>query len=244
MIIGGLQKTTLVDYPGKVACAIFLVGCNFSCPFCHNRNLVSLALFKKSKTEEITQKEFFEFLTKRQGVIDGVCVSGGEPTLNPELPEFIAKIKSLGFLVKLDTNGSNPKMLVDLASAKKINFVSMDIKGPFSDYQKISGKFANTSQVTKSLKLLLNSGLPFELRTTVAPTIHTTKSIEQMVKDVLVVANECKYQKDKIVWFLQNFRPTNCLNLDFNNHPSFTSSQMSEFLVAGQHLLPQMKIRG
>lgn len=244
MTIGGLQKTTLVDYPGKIACATFLVGCNFRCPFCHNRDLVTKTLFKKSKIHETSHDEFFEFLSKRQGIIDGVCISGGEPTLNLDLPQFIEKIKDAGFLVKLDTNGSNPAMLGDLIAKKKIDFVSMDIKGPFKEYQKISGKFANINKVTESLKILFKSNLPFELRTTVAPTIHTPKSIEQMVKSVLSIAHECGYKKEKIIWFLQNFRPTNCYNLKFNSYSSFSLSQMNAFLTSGQSLLPQMQIRG
>ncbi|MFH1960732.1 MAG: anaerobic ribonucleoside-triphosphate reductase activating protein [Patescibacteria group bacterium] len=243
MIIGGLQKTTLVDYPSKVACAVFLVGCNFSCPFCHNRDLVTKELFIKSKIKPITQNEFFEFLTKRKGILDGVCISGGEPTLNLELPQFIDKIKALGFLVKLDSNGSHPVILRDLISKKKIDFVAMDIKGPFKDYQKISGRFADIGEVTKSLKILFDSGLPFELRTTVVPTIHNAKSVEQMVKDVLGLADKCGYKKEKIVWFLQNFRPSNCLDPKFNQYSPFTPSQMTEPLTAGRHLLPQMQIR-
>ena len=126
MIIAGLQKTTLIDYPGKIACVVFLAGCNFRCPWCYSSELV-LPL-KIVKQPRISEKEFFDFLRQRQGLLEGVVICGGEPTINKELPQFIEKIKNLGYSVKLDTNGSNPEMLKDLVNAKLIDYVAMDIK--------------------------------------------------------------------------------------------------------------------
>ena len=126
MIIAGLQKTTLIDFPGKIACIVFLAGCNFRCPWCYSSELV-LPL-KIVKQPRFTEKEVFDFLRERQGLLDGVVICGGEPTVNKELPQFIEKIKMLGFAVKLDTNGSNPKMLKDLVESRMVDYVAMDIK--------------------------------------------------------------------------------------------------------------------
>ena len=130
MLIAGLQKTTLLDYPGKVAAIVFTYGCNFACSFCHNPELVLGDANNANilRIGRITEEGFFDFLKKRQGLLDGVCITGGEPTLHPDLPEFIKKIKDLGFLVKLDSNGTNPEMLRDLINKKLVDYIAMDIK--------------------------------------------------------------------------------------------------------------------
>ena len=129
MKISGLQKLTLLDYPGKMACTVFTYGCNFRCPFCHNALLVT-----EENSDCIDEDEFFSFLKKRQGILDGVCISGGEPTLQKDLPEFISKIKALGYYVKLDTNGSSPLLLKKLIEEKLIDYVAMDIKNSPAKY--------------------------------------------------------------------------------------------------------------
>ena len=126
MILGGYQKLTLIDYPGKIATTVFTVGCSFRCPFCHNPELVLSSQFAGHRMD--LEKEFFEFLKKRKGKIEGVCITGGEPTIQPDLIEFIKKIKKLGFLVKLDTNGTRPDVLKKLLDAKLLDFMAMDIK--------------------------------------------------------------------------------------------------------------------
>ncbi|OGZ83325.1 MAG: anaerobic ribonucleoside-triphosphate reductase activating protein [Candidatus Staskawiczbacteria bacterium RIFOXYC1_FULL_37_52] len=130
MIIAGLQKTTLIDYPGKIACVVFLAGCNFRCPWCYSAELVLPE--KILKQHRISEAEIFDFLRKRKGLLEGVVICGGEPTINKDLPQFIEKIKKFNYPVKLDTNGSNPKMLKDLVSAKLIDYVAMDIKAPWA----------------------------------------------------------------------------------------------------------------
>jgi len=128
MLLGGLQKTTLIDYMGKIAATVFLVGCNFRCPWCYSSELV---LPEKIKNQpEISEKDFFEFLESRKGLLEGVVVCGGEPTINKDLPDFIKKIKKMGFLIKLDTNGSNPQMIKKLIDDELIDYVAMDIKAP------------------------------------------------------------------------------------------------------------------
>ena len=135
MQIGGLQKVSLIDYPGHVAATVFTSGCNFYCPFCHNPELVDRS--RNHNKFLIGEEEFFDFLTSRQGLIDSVCVSGGEPTLQPDLLAFLGRIKAAGFLVKLDTNGTNPELLREALKKRTVDYIAMDIKGPLEKYQKV-----------------------------------------------------------------------------------------------------------
>jgi len=168
--IGGLQKTTLIDYPGKIACTIFVVGCNFRCPFCYSPELV---LPEKIKNQpQISEKELFEFLEKRKGLLEGVVICGGEPTIFQDLPEMIEKIKKMGFDVKLDTNGSNPEMLKELIEKKLLDYVAMDIKGPKEKYSFFSGKDVNISSIEESIQILKEDKVDYEFRTTLAPGLE------------------------------------------------------------------------
>ena len=133
MLFGGLQKTTLVDYPGKVAATIFTTGCNFRCPYCHNPELVLPELIKKQP--KITEKEILDFLKERQKLLEGICITGGEPAIQPDLIDFVKKVKDLGFLIKIDTNGSCPDVLNNLIEEKLIDYVAMDIKAPKEKYE-------------------------------------------------------------------------------------------------------------
>lgn len=178
MILGGYQKLTLIDYPGKIAATVFTVGCNFRCPFCHNPELVNLRLAHG----ETTEKEFFDFLKKRKGKIEGVCITGGEPTLQSDLVDFIKKIKKLGFLVKLDTNGTRPDVLKKLIDLKLLDFVAMDIKNQPKNYAKTTGGKIDIARIKLSVKLIMNSKLPYEFRTTVVPGLHVEKDFEEIAK--------------------------------------------------------------
>ena len=135
MKILGLQKLTLLDYPGHIGAIVFLGGCNFRCPFCQNSSLVQ----RPAELPIVTEEEFFSFLKKRSGILEGVCVTGGEPTLSPELPDFLSSIKSAGYLVKLDTNGTNPDMLGSLIAEKTVDYVAMDIKAGRANYGHVCG---------------------------------------------------------------------------------------------------------
>ncbi len=204
MIIGGLQKTTLIDFPGKLACTVFLAGCNFRCPWCYSAELVLPE--KIIKQPRLPEKEFFDFLRERQGLLEGVVICGGEPTVNKDLPQFIEKIKNLGYFVKLDTNGSNPEMLNDLVSMGLIDYVAMDIKGPTFLYEKIMGEGGKIEDIKESVKFLKNGKLDFEFRTTVVPG-------ELQKQDFLEIAKwiggpEVKY-------YLQNFRPEKTIDPKF-----------------------------
>ncbi|MBR4168955.1 MAG: anaerobic ribonucleoside-triphosphate reductase activating protein [Lachnospiraceae bacterium] len=170
MIINGLQKTTLLDYPTKVAATVFFGGCNFRCPFCHNMNLV----LHPEEALSLSEEEVLAFLKSRQGILDGVCITGGEPTLQKDLPAFIGKIKDLGYAVKLDTNGTNPKMLSNLISGGLLDHVAMDIKTAPDHYPKVCGLTdPHLASVRESVSILLTSDVSYEFRTTVVKEYHT-----------------------------------------------------------------------
>ena len=177
MVFGGFQKLTLLDYPGKVACILFTKGCNFYCPFCHN------ALLVKNVMEEqtITEEEVLDYLEKRQGILEGVCISGGEPLLHKELEDFLKKVKKLGYFVKLDTNGSFPEKLKNLVSLGLVDYVAMDIKNSFEKYAMTSGcEKINISDIEKSIDYLLTGVIDYEFRTTVSEELHSVDDIEKI----------------------------------------------------------------
>ena len=175
MIISGLQKMTLLDYPGRVACTVFLQGCNFRCPFCHNSRMLTGNPAPVMETEA-----FFGFLKSRRGLLDGVCVSGGEPTLRPELPDFLVRIKEMGFSVKLDTNGSRPEILKDLVARGLIDHVAMDVKNSPARYAETVGTHVDLSAIEESLRFLIEGTVSYELRTTLVQPLHDAASIQDM----------------------------------------------------------------
>jgi len=175
MRILGLQKMTLLDYPGKVACTVFFGGCNFRCPFCHNPDLV----FASATEPGITEGEFFAFLSQRQGLLDGVCITGGEPMLEKDLIDFIARIREMGFLVKLDTNGSFPDGLKHLVDNRLVDYVAMDIKNSREHYGKTIGiPHYDTTNVEQSVSILMGGSVPYEFRTTLVREYHTRSDIK------------------------------------------------------------------
>jgi pyruvate formate lyase activating enzyme len=195
MLIGGFQKLTLIDYPGKVATTVFTVGCNFRCPFCHNPELLE---FPKDEipTYKKNERIFLDFLRKRKGLLDGVCVTGGEPTAQPDLIDFLGKIKKMGFLVKLDTNGSRPEIVKEVVKRKLADFFAMDIKNRAECYRETSGSDVPDAKIKESIKLIRGSGTPYEFRTTVVPGIHEESDFDGIIK--LIDGAEA--------YFLQEFR--------------------------------------
>ncbi len=176
MMIAGLQKCTLLDYPNRVACTVFLPGCNFRCPYCHNFELTQ-------KPEPVMDDEgLLAFLRGRQGLLQGVCVTGGEPTLQPRLPRLLERIRALGFAVKLDTNGSRPEVLRDLLEAGLVDYVAMDIKSSPAGYAAACGAVVDCEKISQSVRLLLEGQVDYELRTTVAHPLHDVQTIEQMAQ--------------------------------------------------------------
>jgi len=180
MIIAGLQKHTLIDYPGKIAATIFVSGCNFRCPFCHNPELVLPEEIKKNKKLPI--KEVFSFLEERKGFLDGIVICGGEPTVHPDLDDFIFKIKKMGFLIKLDTNGYNPEMLEKLIDKKLVDYIAMDIKAPKEKYSKAAGREVDLSKIEQSIELLRNKAKDYEFRTTLVPGLIEKEDVLEIVK--------------------------------------------------------------
>ena len=175
-MICGLQKMTLLDFPGKIACTVFLGGCNFRCPFCHNSEL-----FMGKPEKLMEDEEFFKFLSTRKGLLDGVCVSGGEPTLYKDLPDFLGKIKEMGFLVKLDTNGYRPEVLKALVERKLVDYVAMDVKNSPAMYARTVGlERMNMNAIEESLRFLIGGSVAYELRTTLVRPFHDEASIQDM----------------------------------------------------------------
>ena len=175
-MISGLQKMTLLDYPGKVACTVFLQGCNFRCPFCHNSDLLPHGSDPFMSTEE-----FLSFLEKRQGLLDAVCVSGGEPNLSPELESLLRQIKALGFLTKLDTNGSRPDVLKKLVAQGLVDYVAMDVKNCPGRYAQTAGlPQLPREKIEESLAFLIDENVPYELRTTVVDQLHDEQAFTEM----------------------------------------------------------------
>ncbi len=177
MRIAGIQKLTLLDYPGKVACAVFLSGCNLRCPYCHNPDLV---LPERMDGQEIAAAKALAFLEQRRGKLDGVCVTGGEPTLQPELPELLEKLRSLGFAVKLDTNGTNPGMLKTLLHNGVLDYVAMDVKNSPERYRETCGGADVLPRVQESAGLLLKGTTEYEFRTTVCKPLHTERDMAEI----------------------------------------------------------------
>ncbi|MGN1098723.1 MAG: anaerobic ribonucleoside-triphosphate reductase activating protein [Christensenellales bacterium] len=177
MLIHGLNKLTLLDYPGLTACTVFTGGCNFRCPYCHNASLV----LDPDSQPVIDEREFFDYLKKREGILEGVCITGGEPTLNPDLLDFIGKIKSLRYCVKLDTNGSNPEMLERLLSERLLDYVAMDVKNSPEKYPETVGvPHLNTEKIIRSAGLIMKLAPDYEFRTTVAAGILEKSDYEKI----------------------------------------------------------------
>ena len=193
MKIGGLVKTSLVDYPGQVAASIFTIGCNFRCGFCHNPELVDPSRY----TPCISEKEVKDFLKSRKGQLQAVAISGGEPTLQKDLPDFIKFCKDLGLKVKLDTNGSNPDVLEQLIKNQQLDFIAMDIKGPLAKYASIMSWPIPPATIKKSIKLIIDSGLDHEFRTTIVKGLLEVEDFESIGRTV----------KGAKRYALQHFRP-------------------------------------
>lgn len=188
---------TLLDFPGKVACTVFLSGCNFLCPFCHNSELIG-----NDADDIMTEEDFFDFLKKRQGILEGVCITGGEPTLRSELAEFIKKIKDLGYKVKLDTNGYKPDVLKKLIDEKLIDYVAMDIKNSEKKYALTAGiDNFDMQNIKRSISILTQDIVPYEFRTTTVNELHTAEDFKEIAEMLASLSGGKKVPK----YFLQPF---------------------------------------
>jgi len=220
MNIGGLQKLTLLDYPDHVAAIIFTQGCNFRCHFCYNPKLVVPQSTKIQKDyPEITEDGLFGFLQSRQSKLDAVVITGGEPTLHADLPEFLERIKEMGFLIKLDTNGTNPAMLGNLMNQKLIDYIAMDIKAPLDNYEKVVGVKTPLKNIQDSIIIIKEGSLPYEFRSTIMPALHQLADIQKM-GELIIGADK---------WYLQKFKSNiDLVDHRFVNKSFFTDEQMHE----------------
>lgn len=229
MKICGLQKTTLLDYPDKVACTVFTGGCNFRCPFCHNASLV----ISDSFDEQMSLDEFYSFLDKRKGILDGVCLTGGEPLLQKGLIDFIKEIKKRGYLVKLDTNGSSPDKLKKLVSEKLVDYVAMDIKSSKEHYGKVVGlKDYDIKEIEESVQFLLEKHVDFEFRTTAVKGLHVVDDF----KDI------SEWIRGTEHYFIQNFVDSG--DLIGQNMAPFSKDEMHEILKIVRQNVPSAQLRG
>lgn len=229
MHIAAIQKTTLLDYPGKLACTVFLSGCNLRCPYCHNAGLV---LPEQIRQGGISQDELMGFLSRRKGKLDGVCISGGEPTLHADLPELIRSVRQEGFLVKLDTNGTNPQMLQELLNEGILDYVAMDIKNSPQRYRETCGGADVLEQVKVSAALLMAGNVEYEFRTTVSRPLHTVES----------VARIGHWLRGAKRYFLQAFVDSG--NLVGQGICPLTETEMKEMRQAVLAYIPNTQIRG
>jgi len=211
-VIGGLQKTSLLDFPKKIACIVFSCACNFRCGYCHNPELSNL------NEGVISTDDFFAFLKTRVGKLDGVVVTGGEPTLQKDLYEFIKEIKKLGFAVKLDTNGSNPEILKTLVNEKLVDYVAMDIKAPLNRYKEITNSNISTEKIQESIDFLLQNIVDYEFRTTVVKEQLQISDFEEISK---LIKGADKY-------FLQKFEPSKTLDESFMTKTTYSIEEFEE----------------
>jgi len=212
MTLHAIQKLTLIDYPEKLACTLFLRGCNFRCPWCYSPELVNLNMERK-----VLEKELFSFLEERKGKLEGVVLCGGEPTINQELLQLCSKIKNLGYEIKLDTNGSNPLLLRKLVSEKLIDYVAMDVKSPKERYSEAAGVVVDLDKIEQSICFLKKGNIDYEFRTTAHPLLKK--------QDIISIANWLKPAKK---YYLQQFRPEKTLNPDFVNLKGLSEEELLE----------------
>lgn len=231
MKVTGIQKLTLLDYPGVVACTVFTAGCNFRCPFCHNAMLV---LPEQIDDECLTDDEVFGFLKKRRGVLDGVAVTGGEPLLHADMPEFLARVKELGYKIKLDTNGSNPELLSEIVKNKLVDRVAMDIKNAPEEYARTIGlKSFDIAPVERSKEMLLRGDIDYEFRTTVVKGIHTKESL----------IGAAKWIEGAKEYYLQQFKDSGNLILP-DGLSAYNEKQMHALADAVRDYVPTVEVRG
>ena len=236
MEIKGFVDLSLVDWDGKLSAVLFLPRCNFRCPFCHNSTLV----LHPEREETIPFERVENYLKKQRGWIDGVCITGGEPTLHGDLPDLCSKLKEMGFLVKIDTNGTNPTMVKELIEKELVDYIAIDIKAPLTveKYSKAIGVDAEKllRKVKETVRVLVGSKVDYEFRTTVVPTLHEEKDIEEICRGI----KGCKK------YVLQKFDVSlgkTTLDPEFGKLKPFTDEEMKTFLTMAQEILPNVKLR-
>lgn len=233
MVISAIQKYTLLDYPEKISCIVFTPGCNMRCGYCHNAEFVLPCKLKHIAHSFIDERVFFQFLESRKGLLDGVVISGGEPTLMSDIKSFIQKIKDQGFLVKLDSNGSCPDVIEDLLKDDLIDYIAMDIKTSLRMYNDLVGKIVDINDIETSINLIKNASINYEFRTTLIQEVHTKEVLAEM-RFLL---------KDSKKYYLQAFRSQNTLDEKFKFYNSFCKNQMEEIANTFRDVIDTVEVR-
>ena len=234
MLIGGINTLTLQDYPDKIACILFTVGCNFRCGFCHNPQFVlPEEICNYKDTHCIPEDSFFRFLDQRQGLLDGVVVSGGEPTLHPDLIPFLKKIKAKGFLTKLDTNGTQPNVIAQMLDQYCLDYIAMDIKSDMANYEHITNSTVDLDSIKQTRDLIMRSQIPYEFRTTVISEIHTPQMIQS-------IGEFCQNAEN---FGLQNFRNIKVLDPKYKQYTAVSDENLFAYKKILKQYIENVEIR-
>ena len=214
MTFGGFERFTLIDYPGKTACMVYTIGCNFRCPYCHNPELVDETI-----GHAIPEDMVLDFLGRRTGMLDGIVITGGEPTMHESLLDFMGKVKSRGFLVKLDSNGTNPAILEQAINEKLVDYIAMDIKSPLSKYSRTVSRPVDVDAIRRSIRLLIDSPVDYEFRTTVLKALISPQDFDEIGQEIRGAAK----------YYIQQFIPTKILNPQFRKKVTYTMDELASF---------------
>lgn len=229
MIFGGFTPCTLIDYPGKMAAMVYTIGCNFRCPYCHNPELVD-----ETVEETFPEEIIISFLESRQGILDGLVITGGEPTMHgEELLLFMERVKKLGFLIKLDTNGTNPDFIVAATRRRLVDYIAMDIKAPLRTYHRVVGRPVDTDAIGQSIAFIKNGPIEYEFRTTVIKALLSPEDLGEIAKEIQGAKR----------YYLQKFIPTNILNPQFKRKVSYADNDFVEFQKTASHHVAYCGIR-
>jgi pyruvate formate lyase activating enzyme len=229
MLIGGLQKVSLIEYPGKISAIAFTQGCNFRCPYCHNPELVDPELYGDCLPEEAV----FSFLEKRKGKLDAVTITGGEPTIQHDLIDFIKCVRKIGYLVKLDTNGSCPHVLEQLVHGRLVDYIAMDMKGPLHKYKIVTKSKIDEDKIKQSIEMIMKSGVPYEFRTTIPKKLLHEDDLLEMGK---ILRNASCY-------ILQQFIPTKTLDKQFLKYEAYSQEEMESLRDKLKKDVPAVRLR-
>lgn len=251
MNIAGYIKTSFIEWPGKISSVIFVPGCNFRCPFCHNADLVD---DKVGRFSRIDEERIFADLIKRQKWVEAVVVTGGEPTLQASLNKFLSKLKQMGFLAMLHTNGTRPKVINELIIKKLTDFIAMDLKGDLENYGRFIGGIGEVRGIRETINLIVKSGVEYEFRTTVVPGLHDIKNLTLLAEEIKNVLADFSLRQigrglkpAKTIppkWYLQQFRPLNCLDKKYLKVKPYSKKMMEKFCGEIREILPQTFLRG
>jgi pyruvate formate lyase activating enzyme len=216
MIIGGFQRFSLIDFPGKICAIVFTQGCNFRCPYCHNPELVDTAL---PDAGTVSDQEVMSFLERRKGKLDAVTITGGEPLMQPDLEDFLSRVRALGYLIKLDTNGSFPRRLEGIIQSESVDYLAMDIKATLEKYRSVIRREIDISKILESITLIKNSGLDHEFRTTVVKPLFEREDFYEIGR----LTENCK------LYALQRFVPSKTLDTEYLSRETYSDEELDDF---------------